>query len=80
MHLKVIELASDLHKTSMEGEQTLVFTYYAGHGMSDNNLQLQLNEMRLYPIEKMLRSLAKGDGSYVVALFDCCRERIVQEK
>ena len=25
----------------------------------------------------MLRSLAKADGSYVVALFDCCRERIV---
>ena len=80
LHLKVIELATDLHKTSMDGEQTLVFTYYAGHGMSDNNLQLQLNEERLYPIERMLRSLAKGDGSYVVALFDCCRERIIAEK
>ena len=25
----------------------------------------------------MLRSLAKADGSYVMALFDCCQERIV---
>jgi hypothetical protein len=25
----------------------------------------------------MLRSLAKADGSYVIALFDCCRERII---
>ena len=45
--------------------------------MSDTNLFLQLNEGKLYPIEKMLRSLAKADGSYVIALFDCCRERII---
>ena len=36
-----------------------------------------MNEERPYPLEKMLRSLAKADGSYVVALFDCCRERFV---
>ena len=55
----------------------MVFAYYAGHGLSDNNLYAQLNEARIYPLEKMLRSLAKADGSYVVALFDCCRERMV---
>ena len=27
-------------------------------------------------MEKMLRSIAKMDGSYVLGLFDCCRERI----
>ena len=27
----------------------------------------------------MLRSLAKADGSYVIALFDCCREKIPPE-
>ena len=37
LHLKVIELAGDLHKSGMEGERTLIFTYYAGHGMADNN-------------------------------------------
>ena len=76
LHLKVIELAGNLHKSGMEGEKTLVFSYYAGHGKADNNLQVQLNELKLYPMEKMLRSLAKCDGSYVLSLFDCCRERI----
>ena len=63
----------------MSGLRTLFYFYYAGHGMSDNNLHLQLNEPKLYPIEKMLRSLAKADCSYVIALFDCCREKISQE-
>ena len=31
-------------------------------------------------MEKMLRSLAKADGSYVMALFDCCREKIVSQE
>ena len=44
---------------SNDGERTLLFTYYAGHGMSDQNLQLQLNEKKLYPLEKQLRSMAK---------------------
>ena len=43
LHLNVIELAGDIHKTSQQGERTLIFIYYAGHGMSDNNLQVQLN-------------------------------------
>ena len=30
-------------------------------------------------MEKMLRSIAKMDGSYVMGLFDCCRERIPAE-
>ena len=77
LHKVIMELALDLQKASMQGERTWVFTYYAGHGLSDNNLYAQLNEERLYPIEKMLRSLAKADGSYVIALFDCCRERIM---
>ena len=27
-------------------------------------------------MEKQLRSLAKADGSYVVTVFDCCREKL----
>ena len=30
----------------------------------------------MYPMEKQLRSLAKADGSYVVTVFDCCREKL----
>ena len=33
-----------------------------------------LNEERDYPLEKMLRSIAKMPESYIVAMFDCCRE------
>ena len=31
--------------------------------------------MKLYPLEKMLRNLAKAKGSFVMALFDCSREK-----
>ena len=33
-----------------------------------------------YPLEKILRDIACTDGSYVMALFDCCRERLPQEE
>ena len=76
LHQVVLDLALDIQQAAMRGERTLIFTYYAGHGLADNNLHAQLNEAKIYPIEKMLRSLAKAEGSYVVALFDCCRERL----
>ena len=50
--------------------------YYAGHGVMDNTTFMVLNGKRMYPLEKMLRSLAKSDGSYVVSVFDCCREKL----
>ena len=71
-----MELALDVQKASMEGGRTTIFAYYAGHGLSDNLVYSQLNEERIYPLERMLRGLAKADGSYVVCLFDCCRERM----
>ena len=81
LHIQIISLAKDIHTANAESnERTLAFVYYAGHGMYDNHLLLQLNEIRLYPIEKMLRSIAKADGSYVMALFDCCREKISKKE
>ena len=59
--------------------KTLLFVYYAGHGMMDNCTYVVLNGKRMYPLEKMLRTLAKADGSYVVAVFDCCREKMPKE-
>ena len=35
-----------------------------------------LNGPRDYPIESQLRALASNPNSYVVALLDCCREKI----
>ena len=47
--------------------------------MMDNCTYSVLNGQRMYPLEKMLRSLAKADGSYVVGVFDCCREKLKQK-
>ena len=79
VHTAILTLATELSKANADGERTLLFAYYAGHGMADQHLQVQLNETKRYPMEKMLRSIAKMDGSYVMGLFDCCRERIVAE-
>ena len=38
LHTAVLELALDLQKKGDAGERTLVFAYYAGHGLSENNL------------------------------------------
>ena len=59
-----------------EGRKTLLYVYYAGHGMMDNTTYCVLNGKRMYPLEKMLRTIAKQDGSYVMSVFDCCREKL----
>ena len=70
------ELSIGLLSVVEQNINTLTFVYYAGHGLSDNNLWAQLNEEMIYPLEKQLRSLAKIQGSYVIGLFDCCREKM----
>ena len=70
------ELSIGLLSVVEDNINTLTFVYYAGHGLSDNNLWAQLNEEMIYPLEKQLRSLAKIQGSYVIGLFDCCREKM----
>ena len=44
--------------------------------MMDNSTYCVVNGPRMYPMEKNLRCVAKQDGSYVVAVFDCCREKM----
>ena len=61
----------------MNGESTFVYFYFAGHGAQDNSTSMILNgESTMFPIEKMLRVIAGMKGTYVVALLDCCREKI----
>ena len=46
--------------------------------MQDNTVSILLNQSRgtyLYPLENQLRNLAKGASTYVIGLFDCCREK-----
>ena len=44
--------------------------------MMDNCTYAVVNGSRMYPLEKQLRTIAKQDGSYVVSVFDCCREKM----
>ena len=57
-----------------EEKNTLFYFYYAGHGMMDMMTHVVLNGSKSFPIEKILRNIAKCHGSYVIALLDCCRE------
>ena len=61
-------------------ETTLVFVYYAGHGVMDNTTFAVLNDPNAkkwkFPLEKFLRTLGTIPGAWVVGLFDCCRERL----
>lgn len=42
----------------------------------DNTTYCVLNGPRMFPLEKILRTFAKSDGSYVISVFDCCREKM----
>ena len=55
-----------------------MYVYYAGHGACDNDTYLILDEEggKMFPLEKSLRVIADMDNTYVIALFDCCREKI----
>ena len=71
------ELFRDLQRELLQGEangdKTLVFIYYAGHGIQRNLTYAVANEEKVYPLEKMLRVLATTPKSYVLAVLDCCR-------
>ena len=66
-------------------EKTFIFVYYAGHGIMHNFVEIVCNvapsanpaekiEKIFYPLEKMCRSMGKLENTYVMAIFDCCRE------
>ena len=69
-------------------EYTLVFVYYAGHGvltqttnalcngfLQKNGQKGKLTKTR-YDLEYRLRSLGQEEGGYILGIFDCCREQL----
>ena len=59
-----------------------MYIYYAGHGMMKNYTYAVLNAAegkKVYPLEALIRNLAKIKQSYVVGVFDCCREEFLPE-
>lgn len=78
MSIAINKASADVYHDFKNGINTLVYVYYAGHGVMDNTTYCVLNGAKMYPLEKMLRSFAKADGSYILAVFDCCREKLLQ--
>jgi len=70
------ETSAAIYEAFQQNKRTLLFVYYAGHGLMDNTTYCVVNGPRAYPLEKQLRCIAKQKGSYVVGVFDCCREKI----
>ena len=72
------DVQDSLYFAHKEGKQTLLFVYYAGHGIQENMTEIITNGGKKfkYPMEKILRNLGKMKGAYVFSLFDCCREKV----
>lgn len=70
------DLKDELDENAKNGEKTFLLFYYSGHGLQDNMSLAACNEKKNYPLEKQLRILATIANSYIVAVFDCCREKL----
>ena len=80
LKIAIDQAAADIYLSyKNEGLNTLFFVYYSGHGMMSSTTLCVLNDRRLYPIEKMVRSMAKQGGAYIMTVLDCCRELIKDE-
>ena len=68
---------SKIAANKKEGKMTITLVYYAGHGtMKENKSFIVLPDPtnHLYPLEDELRVLSRMDNSFVVCIFDCCRD------
>ena len=71
-------MKAELEENASNGEQTFLLFYYSGHGLQDTMSLAACNENKNYPIEKMLRIMATIKKCYIVAVFDCCRQKCPQ--
>ena len=82
-HRKFVELFQDKIQSRIivnhtEKKKTLIFFYYAGHGILKGHTKAVCNQGELarkvfYPLEGNLRSMGALPGAYVIGVFDCCR-------
>ena len=76
--VKMNETMNQVYMNSKAGDNTLMYCYYAGHGFCDNNTYIICTDGKSFPLEKYLRIIGRMDQSYVIGLFDCCREKIAE--
>ena len=72
----------DCGKNFMEDKRTLLFIYFAGHGITlDGGSAILINGRSVYfSLEKMARALASYPETYVMVQFDCCRAEVNPDK
>ena len=69
---------------SDRGLKTLTVVYFGGHGMMKDNLsQIVMPDGQtatpLFNLENKLRAFGMLDNSFVIGIFDCCREPFKQD-
>ena len=70
-------LMQKVQQNFKEGYLTMMFVYYAGHGIMDTTTFIVLNDGKKYryPFEKMLRAFGAEPGCFVLGVLDCCRKK-----
>ncbi len=78
---EIKNILSKAHKD--QNSSTLLYVYYAGHGIIDNTTKIVLNEedplFRYFDLEQKLSVLSKYHNTYIVSVLDCCREVLPKE-
>lgn len=74
--LKALDL--EIINSQDENKKTLLFVYYAGHGILKGYTKAVCNQAQrafhvFFPLEQQLRTIATQPGAYVIGVFDCCR-------
>lgn len=64
-------------------KKVLAFVYYSGHGAMDTTTKIVLNSEdkieQIWPLESKLSVITSYQNTYLVSIFDCCREEIPKE-
>ena len=74
------DLYKECNRSHKAGERTFVLFEYGGHGLQDNFTYAMCStierKMVAFPVERKVRDLSEVPSTYVVALLDCCREKM----
>ena len=78
------DLEAECNRNHEAGERTFVLFQYGGHGLQDNFTYAMCSTIErkkiAFPIEKKARDLAEVPSCYVVALFNCYREKMTVDE
>ena len=81
MQDQVKKIRKALNDNNKAEKKTLIVIYFAGHGVmlkNENNIVVLEDDTskRLYRLEFHSQALSKIPNSYIITIFDCCREYV----